>query len=96
MKGNQAPAQKFERPNQKILKSKLFLTSVKNWGPPLESSMKRFLQRLGLNKNKSKQIKINDIIYCFTSKAYSAAMRHSDQAKIHYLPIKYFKDGASQ
>ena len=30
-KGNQAPHPKFERPNRKILKSKICLTSVKNW-----------------------------------------------------------------
>ena len=34
-KGNQAPIQKFERPNQKIPESKNFLTSVKNWCPQL-------------------------------------------------------------
>ena len=34
-KGNQAPIQKFEKPNQKIPKSKIFLTSVKNWCPQL-------------------------------------------------------------
>ena len=40
-KGNQAPIQKFERPNRKIPKSKKFLTSV---SPALlKSSMKRFL-----------------------------------------------------
>ena len=44
--------------------------------PPfsLESSMKRILQRFESNQNKSKQIKINDIFYRFTSKAYSAAI----------------------
>ena len=30
-KGNQAPHPKFARPNGKILNSKFFLTSVKNW-----------------------------------------------------------------
>ena len=39
--------------------------------PPfsLESSMKRILRRFESNQMKSKQMKINDIFDCFTSKA---------------------------
>ena len=38
--------------------------------PPfsLESSMKRILRRFESNQNKSKQMKINDVFDCFTSK----------------------------
>ena len=35
----------------------------------LEISMKQFLQRYESNQNKSKQMKINDVFDCFTSKA---------------------------
>ena len=52
----------------------------------LKSSMKRFLRRFESNQNKSKQMKINDIFYCFTSKAYSAAI----SSKIFiYINLKY-------
>ena len=40
----------------------------------LESSMKRFLRKFDLNQNKAKQSEINDVFYCFTSKAYSPAI----------------------
>ena len=40
----------------------------------LASPMKQFLQRFESNQNKSKQMKINDVFYRFTSKPYSAAI----------------------
>ena len=40
----------------------------------LKSSMKRFLGRFESNQNRSKQMKINDVFYRFTSKPYSAAI----------------------
>ena len=40
----------------------------------LESSMKQFLWTFESNQNKSKQMKINDVFDCFTSKAYFTAI----------------------
>ena len=79
LKENQAPHPKFERPNGKNSKiQKFFDLSRSRIGASssLESSMKRFLRRFDSNQNKSKQMKINDIFYYFTSKAYSAATLH--------------------
>ena len=53
----------------------------------LESSMKRFFWRFYSNENKSKQMKINDIFYYFTSKAYSAAMMLSINFHLNQLKV---------
>ena len=61
-KENQAPTQKFERPNRKLPKSEIFLPRSRISAPSShESSMKPFLRRFELNQNKSKHMKINDI-----------------------------------
>ena len=55
-KGNQAPTQTFERPNQKIPKSYFFLPRSRiGASSSLESSIKRFLGRF-----ESKQMISND------------------------------------
>ena len=68
-KGNQEPIQKFERPNRKIPKYNFFLPRLRIGAP---SSMKQILQRFESNQNKAKEMKINDVFCCFTSKVYSA------------------------
>ena len=70
-KGNHAPTQKFERPNEKKSKIQKFFEIGPEFVPPfsLESSMKRILRRFESNQNKSKQMKINDVFDRFTSKA---------------------------
>ena len=71
-KGNQAPHPKFERPNGKILESKKFLILDKNWFVQLTWKLNEAISsKIWLE---SKQMKINDNFYCFTSKAYSAAI----------------------
>ena len=71
-KGNHAPIKKIERPNQKMTKSKKLLTSVKIWCPQLTWKLIEAISpKIWLE---SKQMKINDVFYCFTSKAYSAAI----------------------
>ena len=67
LKGNQAPHPKFERSNGKNTKSKNFLKSVQNWCGELTWKLNE------ANSSKiwieSKQMKINDVFDCFTSKA---------------------------
>ena len=57
-KGNQAPTQKFERTNQKILKSKSILTSVNNWCHQLAWKLNEAISLKILIE--SKQIKTNE------------------------------------
>ena len=57
-KGNQAPHLRYERPYQKIPKSRFFYYFKKiGESSSLESSMKRFLGRFKLNQSKSKLMK---------------------------------------
>ena len=54
--------EKFQNPNFVLPRSRIGHPSS------FESSMKHFLGRFELNQNKSKQMKINDVFDCFTSK----------------------------
>ena len=71
-KGNHAPNPKFERPNGKNTKSKVFLKLVKNWCGQLTEKLNEAISLKILIE--SKQMKIYDVFDCFTSKAYSAAI----------------------
>ena len=66
-KGNHAPHPKFERPDEKNTKSKIFLKSVQNLCPFL--TWKLYEANSSKIWIESKQMKINDVFDCFTCNA---------------------------